>query len=124
LATEAIVATLSLLCRRQAVRRIAALCLAASLAAGPAVAQAVPAMQVPPTGPNGMPLQEWQGVSCLWGGALAGAGVFYYSDVLTVAATGVTNPVLLIPLIATGFAAGCSVGANAAPGLMWLYRAL
>ena len=96
-----------------------ALCLAASVAAAPAMAQTAPP---PPTGPNGMPLQEWQGVSCLWGGVIAGAGVFYYSDVLTVAATGAVNPLLLVPLVATGFVAGCSVGANSAPGLTWLYR--
>ena len=50
-----------------------------------------------------------------------GARVFYYSDVLAVAATGVTNPLLLVPLLATGFLGGCSVGANAAPGLYWLF---
>ncbi len=69
-----------------------------------------------------MAIQDWQGLSCLWGGTLGGAGVFYYSDVLTAAATGVTNPLLLVPLIATGFIGGCSVGANAAPGFVWLYR--
>ena len=68
-----------------------------------------------------MSMAEWQGVSCLWGGSLAGLGVYYYSDVLAVAATGVTNPLLLVPLLATGFLGGCSVGANAAPGLYWLF---
>lgn len=98
-------------------RSIAAFCLALSLAV-PAMAQ-TPAE---PTGPYGMPLQNWQGVSCLWGGTLGGAAVFYYSDVLTVAATGAVNPLLLVPLIATGFVAGCSVGYNASPGLIWLSR--
>ena len=102
-------------------RHIAALLIAASLATAPAMAQTTPPVA---TGPYDMPVQEWQGLSCLWGGALAGFGVFYYSDVLTVAATGVTNPLLLVPLIATGFIGGCSVGANAAPGLVWLYRKL
>jgi hypothetical protein len=101
------------------VRRTIAGCLAASLIVTPAMAQTSPPA---PTGPYGMPMQEWQGASCLWGGFLAGFGVFYYSDVLTVAATGATNPLLLVPLIATGFAAGCSVAANASPGLTWLYR--
>jgi hypothetical protein len=85
-------------------------------------AQSAPAVSSTPPGPYGMPLQEWQGLSCLWGGTVAGSGVFYYSDVLAVAATGATNPLLLIPLIATGFVAGCSVGANAAPGLTWIAR--
>ena len=71
-----------------------------------------------------MPIQEWQGLSCLWGGVLGGAGVFYYSDVLVVAATGATNPLLLVPIVATGFLGGCSVGANAAPGLTWIARHL
>jgi hypothetical protein len=49
------------------------------------------------------------------GRRLGALGVFYYSDVLAVAATGVTNPLLLVPLVATGFLGGCSVGANGAP---------
>src|SRR4051812_39644731 len=87
-------------------RRILAFCLALSLA-GPAIGQTTPEA---PTGPGGMPLQEWQGLSCLWGGVLAGVGVFSYSDVLTYATTGMVNPLLLVPLVATGFVAGCSVG--------------
>ncbi len=129
-------------------RRAVALCLAASLVATsalgtPGLAQAVPALtqaaqaQAPhvqpvqaqptpgePRGPYGMSMPEWQGVSCLWGGTLAGIGVSYFSDMLSVAATGMTNPLLLIPFIATGFVAGCSVASNAAPGLAWLYRSL
>jgi hypothetical protein len=69
-----------------------------------------------------MPIQDWQSLSCLWGGVLGGLGVFYYSDVLTVATTGATNPLLLVPLVATGFLGGCSVGSNLAPGLLWIYR--
>src|SRR5690242_13064688 len=91
------------------------------LAAAPARAQQSPTLSATPTGPYGMSMAEWQGVSCLWGGSLAGLGVFYYSDVLAVAATGVTNPLLLVPLVATGFLGGCSVGANGAPGLVWLF---
>ena len=100
----------------------AALLLAALLAAAPVLAQQPPALTATPTGPYGMSMAEWQGVSCLWGGSLAGLGVFYYSDVLAVAVTGVTSPLLLVPLIATGFLGGCSVGANASPGLIWLLR--
>ncbi len=100
----------------------ALLLLATSLAASPALAQQAPAPQSTPAGPFGMSMPEWQGVSCMWGGSLAGLGVFYYSDVLAVAATGVTNPLLLVPLVATGFLGGCSFGANAAPGLFWLFH--
>ena len=81
-----------------------------------------PPVATPAIGPYGMPVQDWQGVSCLWGGVLGGLGVFYYSDVLTAGLTGMTNPLLLVPLVATGFLGGCSVGANSAPGLTWLYR--
>ena len=103
---------------------VAALLLLAALLviASPATAQQAPSLSATPTGPYGMSMAEWQGVSCIWGGALAGFGVFYYSDVLAVAATGVTNPLLLVPLVATGFLGGCSAGANGAPGLIWLLR--
>ena len=91
--------------------------------ATPVRAQQAPAPPTPtPGGPFGMSMPEWQGLSCLWGGSLGAMGVFYYSDVLAVAATGVTNPLLLVPLVATGFLGGCSVGANGAPGLVWLFR--
>jgi hypothetical protein len=106
-------------CRSTSVAAL--LLLGASLVGAPALAQQPPALTATPTGPYGMSMAEWQGVSCLWGGSLAGLGVYYYSDVLAVAATGVTNPLLLVPLLATGFLGGCSVGANAAPGLYWLF---
>jgi hypothetical protein len=100
----------------------------AALAVGAALVLAQPARaqsSAPPspTGPYGMAMQEWQGVSCLGAGAVASLGTFVYSDVITVALTGVvTNPVLLVPLVATGFALGCGAGANMGPGLLWLYR--
>jgi hypothetical protein len=104
---------------------LAALLLAASLAIPQAAsAQSAVVAPSPAVGPYDIPLQDWQGLSCLWGGVIGGAGVFYYSDVLTVATTGATNPLLLVPLVATGFVAGCSVGANSSPGLTWLYRHL
>ncbi len=114
------------MCPRPTARTLLAASLCAALLSAPnaASAQGMPLTAPPAIGPHDMPIQEWQGVSCLWGGMLGGAGVFYYSDVLTVAATGVTNPLLLVPLVATGFVAGCSVGANSAPGLTWLYRHL
>jgi hypothetical protein len=72
-----------------------------------------------------MSMQEWQGLSCLWGGVLGGAAVFYYSDVLAVAAIGTTtSPILLVPLVASGVLSGCSFGANGSAGLIWLWRKL
>ena len=68
---------------------------------------------------------QFQGMSCLVGG-LASAGASYlYSDVVAVAATGaVTNPVLMLPVVVAGFAAGCGVFATMAPGLYWMYEVL
>src|SRR5437762_12783623 len=68
----------------------AVLLLASSLAPSPALAQQAPTPPAP-GGPFGMSMPEWQGLSCLWGGSLGAMGVFYYSDVLAVAATGVTT---------------------------------
>jgi hypothetical protein len=100
-----------------------ALCVAALTLPQGASAQTPPPVASPPAmGPDGMSMSEWQGASCLWAGVLGSAAVFYYSDVLTIAATGATNPVLLVPLMVTGFLGGCSVGANGSPGLTWLYR--
>ena len=91
--------------------------------ARPASAQTAPATPPVAVGPYGMAVQEWQGLSCIGTGTLASLGVFVYSDVLTVALTGVAaNPLLLVPLLATGFALGCTAGANMGPGLLWAYR--
>lgn len=70
----------------------------------------------------GMTMPEYQGWGCLLGGTAGASGVFVYSDVIAVAATGVLNPALLIPVMATGFAVGCSVGAMASPAFLWLGR--
>ncbi|MGO9999743.1 MAG: hypothetical protein ACLPKW_18630 [Acetobacteraceae bacterium] len=107
---------------RRAILAIA-LCVATLTLPQSALAQTTPLVASPPAiGPDGMSMSEWQGVSCLWAGVLGSAAVFYYSDVLTIAATGETNPLLLVPLVVTGFLGGCSVGANGSPGLTWLYR--
>jgi hypothetical protein len=81
---------------------------------------ASPAPAVPPT----MTMAEYQGLGCLLGGTVATTGVFVYSDIITIAATGVVNPLLLVPVMATGFAVGCSVAATVSPGLLWIGRTL
>jgi hypothetical protein len=104
--------------------RLGAAFVAASLAvASAASAQTAAAPQVA-TGPYDIPIQSWQGLGCLYGSVIAGLGVFYYQDELAVAVSGVTNPLLMIPLVATGALAGCVFGYNSAPGLVWLYRQL
>jgi hypothetical protein len=105
-------------------RAIAALLVVALLAlAHPASAQTAPAAPSGAVGPYGMAIQEWQGLSCLGIGVLGSTGVYVYSDVLTEILTGVAaNPLVLVPLLATGFVLGCTAGANMGPGLLWLYR--
>ena len=71
--------------------------------------------------PNGMTLQEYQGLACLTMASITAAGVYVYSDIILEVLTGTTtNPVLLIPVIATGFAAGCSVGSTMSPAFLWI----
>ena len=68
-----------------------------------------------------MTVQEYQGLSCMILGTLTTLGVYLYSDVLTEALTGAAvNPVLLIPVMALGFASGCSVGSTMSPAFLWL----
>jgi hypothetical protein len=69
-----------------------------------------------------MPIQSWQGLGCLYGSVTAATGVFYFQDMFAVALSGARNPLLMIPLMATGALAGCVFGYNSAPGLVWLYR--
>jgi len=98
---------------------------------GVAIATTLPLMPAmaataPPPAPVvalGMTLPEYQGWGCLVGGSVGAAGVFTYSDVITMAAVGMTNPLLLIPAMATGFAVGCGVGATVSPAFLWLGRA-
>ena len=68
-----------------------------------------------------MTLPEYQALGCLIGGIIGATGVYAYSDVVAVAITGVvTNPVLLIPVMATGLAVGCAVGSTVSPVFLLL----
>lgn len=88
-------------------------CLVA-LSALPAHAQA-PAAAVPE-----MTTQEAQGVSCLTGGMIAALVVAAYRDFIVTPA--VSRSLLPLGLMAGAFVAGCVVGSNASPGMLWLYR--
>jgi len=106
----------------------AILALVGGLTAVPVAAQTTPTALADPAAasqplvpPAGMTIQAYQGVSCIALGLVTTFGVFIYSDVITEALTGaVANPVLLIPVMALGFASGCSVGSTMSPGLLWL----
>ena len=69
-----------------------------------------------------MTLQEYQGLNCIAFGLATAAGVYVYSDVIVEVLTGMSvSAYLLLPVLATGFAAGCSVGSTMSPGLLWIY---
>ena len=79
----------------------------------------------PPSAPRGAPMttQAYQGRSCIVLGTLTTIGVYIYSDVITEVLTGaVVNAVLLIPVMALGFASGCSVGSTMGPGVQWIVQ--
>jgi hypothetical protein len=93
--------------------------------AAPSLAQTgSPAATPMPIVGLGMTLPEYQGMGCLTAGVIAATGVFIYSDVITAAVSGVVNPVLLIPVVATGFAVGCGVGATLSPGFLWIGKVI
>jgi len=80
-----------------------------------------PSFAAAPDTPADMTLPQFQGVSCLGTGALGGLIAYAYTDVLVLTGTVVVNPLAIVaPAVATGFAVGCSIGANAAPGIYWL----
>jgi hypothetical protein len=94
--------------------------IALGLNTGPASAQAP---HRPPDSdlPNSLSYSEFQGLACLMGGAAAMVGVATYSEFIVAATGGATAPVI-VPILAAGFAAGCSVASTASPGLLWIYR--
>lgn len=115
-------------------RSMIAAVVALSLASGPALAELAYASPQPFENPAAVKqvmrpapvrpatsLVEIQGLSCLGGGAAGSTLTFAYSEVILGAAAGSAS-LALVPLMAMTFAIGCSVGATAAPGLVWLYR--
>ena len=107
---------------------VAILALTGLLVAAPVAAQTAspapaspPALSQPVTPPSPMTTQAYQGLTCIVLGLLTTVGVYIYSDVITEVLTGTAvNPVLLIPVLALGFASGCSVGSTMGPGVQWI----
>ncbi len=94
----------------------------ALLAATPAHAQSDAA----PVGPlpSDTTYPEFQGLGCLAGGTIVAVGAATYAEVIAAAAIGGASVPLMVPILATAFAVGCSVGAVMAPGVWWIYRRL
>lgn len=107
---------------------VAAQTAAQASAASPAQSQSMPQSappSAPPSAPRGAPMttQAYQGLSCIVLGTLTTIGVYIYSDVITEVLTGsAVNAVLLIPVMALGFASGCSVGSTMGPGVQWIVQ--
>jgi hypothetical protein len=105
----------------KAARGLAAAGLAVLASQAPATGWADTAPE-PKKPDNAMTSSQFQGVSCIVGGIVSSVTAYAYSDIVAVAATGgATAPVFLLPIIATGFAAGCGVAATMAPGLYWIF---
>lgn len=72
-----------------------------------------------------MDSSQFQGLACMGTGLLGGLVAYAYTDLLVVTGTVVVNPVVVFaPAVLTGFAFGCSIGSNVAPGLFWLHAKL
>lgn len=92
--------------------------------AAPAPAPAANAAHaaVAPAATGGRTVSSWglQSLSCMAVGAIASVGVFVYSNTIAAAVTGGPNPALVVPLMAAGYAVGCTVGATVSPSLRWI----
>ena len=82
--------------------------------------QSQPSLVPPRDAP--MTLAEYQGLSCVTAGAITGIATLGYLDPIAAATTGLASPLLLVPVVAAGFAVGCSVGATLSPAFLWFYR--
>jgi len=71
-----------------------------------------------------MNLAEYQGVSCAITGAAVGLATVAYLNPIEVATATTGTALLLVPVMAAGFAVGCSVGATLSPAFLWAYRHL
>jgi len=93
------------------------------LAVSPACAQqqeGQPSLMLPKDAP--MTLAEFQGLGCASVGAVAGLVALVYVGPIEEATIRISTAMLVAPVVATGFAIGCSVGATLAPAFLWAYR--
>ncbi len=104
---------------RAARTTIGALACLMALGGAPAAAQQAPAPGAADAVPQNITLQEFQGASCLIGGATAAIAAAAYRELVSPA---VTRGLLPIALMAGAFVAGCVVGSNAAPAMLGFYR--
>lgn len=90
----------------------------------PAWAQQPGSAKKVPAEPSDMTMAQLQGLACIGAGALGSLVAYAYTDALLVTGA-VVNPLIIVaPAIATGFAFGCSIGGNIAPGLFWMHAKL
>jgi hypothetical protein len=68
-----------------------------------------------------MSFAEFQGLSCAAVGTVAGLASLAYVRPIEEATMGSSSALLGAPIVATGFAVGCSVGATLAPAFLWVY---
>jgi hypothetical protein len=68
-----------------------------------------------------MSVQEKQGFGCLYAGALGVLAAYVYSDIIAVAVSGMLNPGLLVPVLASGFVVACGVGTQATPAILRMF---
>jgi uncharacterized membrane protein YeaQ/YmgE (transglycosylase-associated protein family) len=87
-----------------------------------AAAQTAPSQDAAGSSPQAtMTLQEKQGFGCLYAGILGVVGAYVYADIIAIAVSGMLNPSLLVPVLASGFAVACGVGSQATPALLRMF---
>jgi hypothetical protein len=67
--------------------------------------------------------REREGLGCILGSGVTGtATVLFSGTALVVSAPGVAATAIAVPVLVATMAAGCSIGAVAAPGVAWVAR--
>ncbi len=75
------------------------------------------------TGQVEITTREREGVGCIVGSSITGAATVVFSGAaLAISVPGVAATAVAVPVLVATMAAGCSIGAVAAPGVAWLGR--